>query len=443
MKNIKRLILILLSIVLLTSCAHESDMTDSASFMSEQNDHSSLEPTASEVSKEEQAMQEPFTKAVWLSQYDMSPLYLNDGKQRDKDDFLALLKVVIDHVVSDGYNTIIVQVRPFADSIYPSEYYPVSSYVSGAYGTENIYDPFTLIVSVAKEQGLSVHAWINPMRAMKTDEIEAVPDQYPIKQWYYDETKRDDYLIAVNGRYYLNPAHEEVRDLIASGASEICRNYEIDGIHIDDYFYPTTDTSFDAISYNAYKQNGGTKSLADFRYDNINQMVRSLYQAIKTEDPSLLFGVSPAGNINTTYTNLYTDVYTWCSNEGYLDYICPQIYFGLEHQTFDFKKVYNTWKSIIKNDNIKLYVGMTLGKAQSGFDNYAGTGKNEWQDNKDVLKRCLEYLQTQKSCKGIVMFCYQYMYDPLTGQSVAETQQERNNLKEALLALGDEHESFT
>ena len=83
-----------------------------------------------------------------------------------------------------------------------------------------------------------------------------------------------------------------------------------------------------------------------------------------------------------------------------------------------------------------LWVGMTLGKAQSGVDNYAGTGKNEWQEHKDVLKRCLEFLQKQDECTGVVMFCYQYMYDPVTGKTVQETLEERNNLKEALEALG-------
>ena len=178
-------------------------------------------------------------------------------------------------------------------------------------------------------------------------------------------------------------------------------------------------------------------TLSEFRYHNINEMVRALYSAIKSVDERLQFGVSPAGNINNTYTKLYTDVYTWCSEEGYIDYICPQIYFGLEHETHGFKTVFYTWKSIIKNKNVKLYVGMTLGKAKSGVDEYAGTGKNEWANNKDVLQRCLQYLDRQSACAGVAIFCYQYMYDPLTGVSVAQTRQERDNMQEVFDKLGE------
>jgi uncharacterized lipoprotein YddW (UPF0748 family) len=197
------------------------------------------------------------------------------------------------------------------------------------------------------------------------------------------------------------------------------------------------DASFDKLSYDAYKAAGGTMSLSKFRYENVNAMVREIYAAVKSVDEDLLFGISPMGNLQQGYETLYTDVYTWCKEDGYIDYICPQIYFGLEHQTHDFKSVYRTWKSIIKNDNVTLWAGMTLGKAQSGVDNYAGSGKDEWKNHKDVLKRCLEYLEDQEDCTGVVMFCYQYMYDPVTGKSVSETLEERNNLKGALAALGD------
>lgn len=272
---------------------------------------------------------------------------------------------------------------------------------------------------------------------MTAEEIKKVPEQYLIKQWHNDENKNGDYLVELNGRIYLNPAHEEVRALIAAGAKEVSERYDIDGVHIDDYFYPTTETSFDAKAYDQFLAEGGKKSLKTFRYENIDAMVGAMYDAIKSVDERILFGISPAGNINTTYNNLYTDVYKWCSEEGFLDYICPQIYFGLEHQTHDFKKVYHTWEAIIRNSNIRLAVGMTLGKAQSGVDNYAGTGKNEWQENKNIMKRCLDFLAGEEACSGISVFCYQYMYNPLTGESVSETAQERENMKEALEKLGE------
>ena len=120
----------------------------------------------------------------------------------------------------------------------------------------------------------------------------------------------------------------------------------------------------------------------------------------------------------------YADVYTWCSEEGYIDYICPQIYFGLEHQTYPFDKTADNWENIIKTENVKLIIGMTFGKALSKTDKWAGSGKDEWQNNSDVMKRCLEYTKNLDKCYGISVFCYQYYYDPLTQTPVKETQTE-------------------
>lgn len=391
----------------------------------------------SEISlPEEEPEMADYVKAVWLSQYDLMSVYTDGNEQRSLENYVALINRVLENVAKDGYNTVIVQVRPFGDSMYPSELYPPSRYASGSYSKALEYDPFAVIIDQAKALGLSVHAWINPMRLMKASEIKLIDDAYPVKQWYNDGAMKGDVIVEVNERWYLNPAYPEARKLIADGAKEICERYDVDGVHMDDYFYPTTDASFDAASYQAYKENGGTQSLANFRYENVNAMVREIYAAVKSVDKDLLFGISPMGNLEQGYSMLYTDVYTWCKEDGYIDYICPQIYFGLEHQTHDFKSVFNTWKNIIKNDNVTLWAGMTLGKAQSGVDNYAGSGKNEWAEHKDVLKRCAEYLQKQESCTGVVLFCYQYMYDPVTGATVQETLEERTNLKDALEALG-------
>ena len=158
---------------------------------------------------------------------------------------------------------------------------------------------------------------------------------------------------------------------------------------------------------------------------------------IKDSNKKIVFGISPAGNIDNTYKLMYADVYKWCSEDGYIDYICPQIYFGLEHETHDFISVYNTWSNIVTNENVKMTVGITLGKAIAGVDNYAGSGKNEWSENKDVIKRCLEYLKTRENCSGIFVFCYQHMYDPISGESVEATKAERENMKNILSEIGN------
>lgn len=434
-------------IVLLCACSMEPPSIFDESFDDSEGTYREPSSDASDVSSgsdeiteislpEEEPEMREYVKAVWLSQYDLFSVYTDGGEQRSLDAFVPMINRVLSNVAKDGYNTVIVQVRPFGDALYPSALYPPSRYASGSYSKELEYDPFAVIIDQAKALNLSVHAWINPMRLMKASEIKLIDDAYLVKRWYNDSDKKGDVIVELNERWYLNPAYPEVRKLIAEGAKEICEKYDVDGIHMDDYFYPTTETGFDAASYRAYKENGGTLSLAKFRYENVNAMVREIYAAVKSVDEDILFGISPMGNLEQGYSTLYTDVYTWCKEDGYIDYICPQIYFGLEHQTHDFKTVFNTWESIIKNRNVALWAGMTLGKAQSGVDNYAGSGKNEWAEHKDVLKRCTEYLQKQDACTGVVLFCYQYMYDPVTGATVQETLEERTNLKDALEALG-------
>lgn len=366
-------------------------------------------------------------KAMWLSQFDLTDVYSSSGAQRTETQYRTMIKKVLRNVSDNGYNTVIVQVRPNADSMYPSDFYPMSYYVVGTYGKEAAYDPFSILIEEAHALELSVHAWINPLRGMSETNVKRIPDRYEIRRWYSDVQTRGKKLVILNGNCYLNPAYEDVRQLIINGAYEIAMKYNVDGLHMDDYFYPTQDASFDSAAYTAYKKDGGKLSLADFRRDCLNRLVSGLYEAVKFAGKDILFGISPAGVIDTVYNKQYADVYTWCANSGYIDYICPQVYFGLEHQTCDFVKICNVWRDIIKVDSVDLIIGMTLGKAKSKYDQYAGSGKNEWAEHDDILLRCLTYTEGLDKCIGVSYFCYQYFYNPVSGVSVAETLKERNN----------------
>lgn len=367
-------------------------------------------------------------KAMWLSQYDLNKVYSQNGHQRSQKSFEGLMEVILKNVKANGINTVIVQMRPNADSMYPSEVYPASTYAVGAYGNEFDYDPIEIIIKMAHEMQLSVQAWINPMRGMTETEVKKIDSRYKIREWYDSEEKNGTYVVVVDKRLYLNPAYEEVRQLIVSGAEEILQRYDVDGVHMDDYFYPTQNLTFDNKAYSEYVKENRTASVSAFRKNNLNLLVSSLYSAVKAINPDALFGISPAGNMTNVTDKQYADVHTWCKDEGYIDYICPQVYFGFEHQTCGFVKVCKQWSSIIKNDNVKLYIGMTLGKAKSKVDNYAGTGKNEWAEHNDILKRCLSATKSIDKCSGVAYFCYQYYYNPMSGESVSETARERGNL---------------
>lgn len=375
------------------------------------------------------ALNYPDMKAIWLSQYDLSPIYLDGDTQRPQGDFTARMAMLLDNVASSGFNTVFLQIRPNADSMYPSAHYPTSAYVTGQLGREALYDPVAITVALAHEKNLSIHAWINPMRGMNEDEIAQIDSRYAIRRWYDSAQVRDKYLVAVGGKWYLNPAYSDVADLIAAGAEEALTRYPFDGLHMDDYFYPTTDPSFDSLAYQAF---GNGKTLADFRRGNINLLVRRLYELTHATGQGRIFGISPAGNHETVYNSQYADIYTWCANDGYVDYICPQVYFGLEHGSFDFQKVCKTYSDMIKAENVSLIIGMTFGKAYTGQDQWAGSGKNEWLEHKDVLARSLQTTQDLPHCRGVSVFCYQYLFDPLSAAPVAETAQEWQNFRPVL-----------
>lgn len=367
-------------------------------------------------------------KCIWLSQYDMNKIYCEKGKQQKQSTYEKTVSRVLDQIKSCGFNTVFLQMRPFADSMYPSEYYPPSYIVVGQYGKEFNYDPIKIFINEAHKRDISVHAWINPMRAVTDEQIKLIDNKYVIKQWYNSPEKLNKYLVYVGNRWYLNPAYEEVRQLIINGAVEIALKYSVDGIHMDDYFYPTTDASFDESAYSAYLSSGGILSLADFRRDCLNCLIRGMYSAIKGINGNLIYGISPAGNYYTVYNEQYADIYSWCSNSGYIDYICPQVYFGLEHQTFDFKTVCQKWQEMITpQSGVKLMIGMTLGKALSEVDADAGTGGDEWRNHKDILKNCLLYTKQLNCCVGVSYFSYQYFYEPVSGNSITKTEAERNN----------------
>ncbi len=363
-------------------------------------------------------------KAMWLSQFDLQSIYTDSGKQRNQTDFQVRIIQVLENVKQNGFNTVFLQVRPNADSFYPSQHYPPSKYVTGSYSINFNYDAIKITVEEAHKIGLSIHAWINPLRAMSADEIPEVNETFLIKKWY--KTKSP-FLVLFNGKYYLNPAYAETRQLIIDGVKELINNYTFDGVHMDDYFYPTTSESFDLASYTDYKSQGGILDLKEYRYSNLNKLVSGIYSAVKERNNNLLFGISPEGNMSNATNNAYADVYTWCSEKGYIDYICPQVYFGLKHETHPFDQTVEKWKNIIKNNDVKLIIGMTFGKALSKTDKWAGSGKDEWKNDTDIMKKCLDYTKNVDKCIGVSVFCYQYYYEPLTNTEIQETKNERNS----------------
>ena len=380
---------------------------------------------------------EIFIKAIWLSQFDMHRVYSENGKQRSVDEYSTLVDNIVTNIDELGFNTVFIQLRPNGDSIYPSNIFPPSKYVCGSYSNSFDYDPLDIFLKKAKAHNLSVHGWINPLRCMSESEIIKIDHNYLLYDWYKEEKN----IVKVNGKYYLEPAYAEVREYVCSGIKEILTNYDLDGIQIDDYFYPTTDKEFDKKSYSEYQKSGGKLSLSDFRRNNINLLIKDIYKAVKETKSEAIFGVSPSGNNKRNYEELYADVSLWCKESGYIDYICPQIYFGFEHTTHSFDQICDEFSNMVTADNVDLYIGITLDKAALGSDGiqdtYAGNGKYEWIENKNIIARSLMYCDNTNNCDGIAIFSYQHFFDAETNSENKKTAEEIENLLPVLKSLGE------
>ena len=310
---------------------------------------------------------------------------------------------IMSEIKSFGANTVYFHVRPFSDAIYPSEYYPFSHIISGTQGKNAGYDPLQIAIRSAHKAGLSFHAWINPLRVSTQNTPAALSDKNPVEIWKNDnDTDNDGMTLECNGQVFLDPSYSQVRKLICDGVREIVQNYDIDGVHIDDYFYPTEDTAPDKDEYEAYKSRAGECALSqqEWRMQNINSLICGMYEATHTKK-GCLFGISPQCNTDND-KRMGADVMRWCSESGYCDYICPQTYVSVEHPTFPFETFANEWRKMTKKSGVQLLFGLALYKAGSGDD--SGT----WQSCEDNLKTEVEYIRSI-GAGGFALFSYEQL----------------------------------
>lgn len=349
----------------------------------------------------------PYVKACWISYYELQKY---TAENDNSVDFEKSIKEVFKKIKSLGLNTVTVQVRPCADAFYKSELFPLSEYCFGTQGSEMIYDPLEILVNAAHKQGLRIEAWVNPYRVSQNNNIENLSaDNIAVKWLENEETKSNVYI---DDKIYFNPASESVTKLIVDGVCEIVSNYDVDGIHFDDYFYPTTDDEIDEKEYNEYLDKGNTDSREEFRRRCVSDMVKSVYSAIKNINSNVIFGISPQSNISTNYNKLYADVETWITEDGYVDYICPQVYFGFHNQVQPFTRTVKEWVELTKKCN--LYIGLPLYKAGSE-DEFASNDKdyanNEFIENNDVISRQITFLYQLPEVRGFYIFSLSYLLD--------------------------------
>ena len=378
--------------------------------------------TTTAAKKTTKTKQEEY-KAFWFSYYDYDT-YREKNKKRNAKTFRTYFTKVVKKEKSFGMNRVIVQVRPFGDAIYKSKYFPWSKYISGKQGRSPGYDPLKIMVDVAHKNGMKVEAWVNPYRVtIGSTNYSKLSKNNPARKWHAKKsTSRN--VLAYNGSLYYNPSKKDVRNLIINGAKEIVKNYKVDGIHMDDYFYPeftskNVKTAFDAKEYNksSYKKN--KKSIYTYRRAQVSTLVMDMKAAIKKINSKVTYGISPAGNIDnlTSKYSYYVDIYKWTNSKKYVDYICPQIYWGFKHPYAKFDRVTKRVKAC-KSKKVKLYIG--IGVYRAGHN----TGQNsaerkEWKSDKNVLKNQVKYGR-KKKVDGFAFFDYQDLTSKSSSKAVSQ-----------------------
>lgn len=371
----------------------------SSSTISSSSKESSVDEDISNV-----VVQSNEKRAIWISYLDFYTLL----KDKSEAQFRTNIKQAFNNITSLGLNTVIVQVRPFSDALYYSDIFPMSHIITGVEGDNCGFDPLEIMVTYAHSYGLSIEAWINPYRIRNSGTKAEVSSDNPAYKWLKNG---DLAVVKHDGGISYNPGSEKARNLIVDGVAEIVNNYDIDGIHFDDYFYPTTSADFDSSLYSQYKQSGGKLSLDDFRRDNVNKLVKEVYSTIKSINSNVTFGISPQGNFENNYNKQYIDIDEWLTNKGYVDYICPQIYFGFKNSEYPFSSTVKAWNDKIRVNNIKLYVGLSPYKI-GVEDKWAGEGKNEWENSSNMLQRMVLESRKQNKYEGFFMYRYGSLINP-------------------------------
>ena len=355
-----------------------------------------------------------FTVGMWFSKFELS------FKGCTEEQFKSKINTMFDNAKAVSVTDLYVHVRPSADAYYNSSLFPFSESFGGTQGAYPGYDPLQYMVEAAHNRGLKIHAWINPYRVATHNDLSKLADTNIAKVWLTDDNPDNDRNIIVhktttNKEYlYFNPAKTEVQRLIIDGVREILDNYDVDGIQIDDYFYPESGTFDDSADYAEYTANGGSLSFGDWRRANVSTLVQGIYSAVHSyQSKDLVFGISPSAHISTdktdrNYTTKYADIMLWITNEGYCDYIAPQLYFGYDYPTnqFKFNNLLNQWSSLPRHESVEMIIGVApykIDKTQAKTND-----GNEWQNDTKILSKQLSDVYN-KELDGIALYSYSYI----------------------------------
>lgn len=353
-------------------------------------------------------------RAVFISYMELQK-YL---KGKDEKTAKANINKMISALKSNKFNMIILQVRSFSDAIYESQYFPWSMVISENEGEAYHFDVLAYFIKMAHKSNLELHAWINPYRIRTSSDVSTIT----IKNPAYNLLETNDVDISDNGIYY-NPASSNVQKLILDGIEEILENYQVDGIHFDDYFYPNLD--MDNENYLEYSKHNDI-SKDKYHLLMVNNLVKETHKL--TKEHHVVFGISPEGNIENNYSKNQADVYTWAKSNEYVDYLMPQIYYGFQNESAPFYNVLKKWDNLVRESDVKILPALAFYKSNQE-DLYAKNGKYEWIENDDIIMRQVLLSRNMQSYAGFALF----RYDSIFKEEVTEVvNSEIKNLKKVM-----------
>ena len=349
---------------------------------------------------------------VWISYIDLGSMMNGATAEQFRESIAQAYK----NIVSVGANTVYVHVRAFADAYYPSVMYPYTT----SFGSTEPYDALEIMVEEAHKLGLSFHAWINPLRCQTEENFAGMSDDYPLKKFYTEHF--GEYINSAEGSpfLWLDPGAEEVREYVADAAAEIVSRYEVDGIHIDDYFYPTTDEAFDKKNF----EKSGEQDLSKWRMNNTTKLVLQMNMSIKNIDPTVIFEISPQGNINNNYQQLYADVGSWCASPLICDCIIPQVYFSYG-STSPYLETIGKWSEMTSDSGVKLVIGLGV---------YKIAEETEFLETENIIAKQMTDAFSLENVSGVALYNYSTLFE--SDETLAD---KMSSEREAITACANSH----
>jgi uncharacterized lipoprotein YddW (UPF0748 family) len=322
------------------------------------------------------------------------------------------LVFLLDQAVSLNMNAVFFQVSPCADAFYKSDILPWSRYLTGVFGKDPGFDPLEFAIEEAHKRNLELHAWFNPYRVSMNMTNETIHSLNIPNSIYMQQP---DWIRKAGGRFVLDPGIPQVRKWVVDRVMEVVKNYDVDGIHFDDYFYTESvfgemkdDTTFAQYNNNRFSD------IKDWRRNNTYLLIKEVHKAVTSEKKWVKFGVSPVAiwenkssafpqgsntiSEYTSYSRLFADTKKWVEDE-ILDYIAPQIYFSFANTRAPYAELAAWWDNVCKGKKVHLYIGVALYKVNADSDSY-------FRGDRAVMEISsqLKYNVTRPGIKGDIMF---------------------------------------